>query len=517
MSELKNKILLSMRKRQAKKQARIRQEFLPEALEIVEKPISPTGHLLVIILASIVVFVVFWSIFGKMDEVVTARGMVLTVSGIQEVQTATGGIVEEICVQEGSTVKAGDAIVKIDSSINRITLSNTTESLQLLEYQNTLLNELAAGNDISCIEAANMGDEADTVYNYVKTMEDSFLARKAEAESNIKQAEERVKIEKDILDKMAQNKEYLEGQKASLQAVLQYANAQEQAKQKIAIEIAYKQGVLADYKKLYEAGAVAKAEVESLETEIAALQKDYEAQNSQVVYENFENNESIYELENQILTAQKDYLNQESAVSIAKTQYEQAKESLNALDKEFRAGIASLIVQNTENINIQKSNKEIQTINVEDQTLVAPVSGTVRTLEINTVGGVVATAQTVATIVPDDSQMIVEVDIKNQDIGYIQNGQEVVIKLDTFDFQEYGKVKGNVAYISPDAVWVDNYGWIYKAKIAINKDVFQEKNPDAEIGVGMQCTAEVKIGERRIIDFFLAPIVEHFDGSLKVR
>ncbi len=174
-------------------------------------------------------------------------------------------------------------------------------------------------------------------------------------------------------------------------------------------------------------------------------------------------------------------------------------------------------MQNANAIKTHKSNQEIQRIGVEEQTLISPVNGVVRTLEINTIGGVVSATQTVATIVPDDSQMIVEIDIQNRDIGDIQIGQEVVIKLDTFDFQEYGKLEGVVVYISPDAVWSDTYGWIYKAKIAIDEGKFKQENPNVEIGVGMVCTAEVKVGERRIIDFFLEPLVEHFDGSLKIK
>lgn len=46
---------------------------------------------------------------------------------------------------------------------------------------------------------------------------------------------------------------------------------------------------------------------------------------------------------------------------------------------------------------------------------------------------------------------------------------------------------------------------------------FVENNPEIQIGVGMECTTEIKVGERKIIEFFMEPIVEHFDGSLEVR
>ena len=91
------------------------------------------------------------------------------------------------------------------------------------------------------------------------------------------------------------------------------------------------------------------------------------------------------------------------------------------------------------------------------------------------------------------------------------------MKMDAFNFQEYGKLEGVIAFVSPDAIFEENKGWIYKVKIAIDDTVFAEKNPEIQIGVGMECTTEIKVGERKIIEFFMEPLVEHFDGSLEVR
>lgn len=511
------KVQTAIQKRQAKKQERIRLEFLPEALEIVEKPVSPTGHLLIIVLGIIVLFFVIWSIWGKMDEVVTARGIIITVSGVQEVQAISDGVVEEITVQEGSSVKAGESIVKINSTINEITLQNTTENLKLLEYENELLSEIAGGNDISQGAVPEKGSDEEVIYNYVKSMQDGFLAEKSELDNVVNQTKAEVEIEKEALDKISASNQYLVAQKEALDSMLSYSNTEELMKQEIALKIAYTEKKLADYEMLYEAGAIAKSEMEELEAELRQLKKELEIQSSNAAYENYENSLRQSEIDNQLILAEKDYSSQKNAVDIAQAKYEQALAGLNTLEKEYQANIISMVVQNTNNINTHKSNQEIQRIGVKEMTLVSPVDGVVRTLEIDTIGGVVAAAQTVATIVPDEAQMIVEVDIRNKDIGYIENGQEVVLKLDTFDFQEYGKMEGVVVHISPDAVWSDAYGWVYKAKINIDEEKFKQKNPNIEIGVGMECTAEVKVGERRIIDFFLEPLVEHFDGSLKIK
>ncbi|MCM1185903.1 MAG: HlyD family efflux transporter periplasmic adaptor subunit [Lachnoclostridium sp.] len=515
--DILQKIKFYFKKKQAESQVKIRQEFLPEALEIVEKPLSPTGHLMVGIVAAFVLFILVWSVFGRMDEVVTARGIILTVSGIQEIQAPGGGIVEEICVREGSPVKAGDAIVKIDSSISEITLQGTTESLALLEYENELLNEIAQGKDISKESVSETDDGKEKIFAYVNAMQESFSAEKEELESTVKQALSQVEIEKEALEKIEKNNEYLKAQKEVLDAMAQHANTEETREQELALEIEYQEKVLSDYTRLYEAGAVAKAEVEELEAALRKLRKEHEIQQNSAASEDYENSLRQYEIDNQLILAQKDYNSQKSAVELAQERYQQALDGLDALETNFQSNISGLIVQNMDAISTQRENQEIQKIGVAEQTLVSPVDGVVRTLEVNTVGGVVTSAQTVATVVPDDSQMLLEVDIQNRDIGLIQNGQEVAVKLDTFDFQKYGKLEGVIVYISPDAVWSDYYGWVYKARIAIDEEKFRQANQDAEIGIGMECTAEVKVGERRIIDFFLEPLMEHFDGSLKIR
>ena len=184
---------------------------------------------------------------------------------------------------------------------------------------------------------------------------------------------------------------------------------------------------------------------------------------------------------------------------------------------EYEEKLSTLIRDNKNNISTQEANEKIQAVSVGEQVLVSPVDGVVKTLDVNTVGGVLTASQSVATIVPDGTQMLAEVEILNQDIGYVQAGQETAIKLDTYNFQDYGKLDGVIVSVSPDAIWNEQKGWVYKAKVSVDSEKFQQANSDIEVAVGMEGTVEVKVKERRIVEFFLEPLVEHFDGSLKVR
>ena len=106
-----------------------------------------------------------------------------------------------------------------------------------------------------------------------------------------------------------------------------------------------------------------------------------------------------------------------------------------------------------------------------------------------------------------------EAEIKNTDIGFVEPGQEADIKIDTYNYQKYGRLQGKVAYISPDAIENERGEQTYRAEIAVAGDSL----PGTELSPGRQCSVEVKTDRRRVIAFFLEPLADALDHSLKVR
>jgi hemolysin D len=153
---------------------------------------------------------------------------------------------------------------------------------------------------------------------------------------------------------------------------------------------------------------------------------------------------------------------------------------------------------------------------LEQQTLTAPVDGTVLSLATKTVGGVATPAQALITIVPNDAPLLVEADISTSDIGFIKTGQKVAIKVDTFSFQRYGYLNGTVKSISADTLADDKKGVVYKARVSIDTNKTSKDN-SIQVIPGMTVTSEITTGQRKIIEFFLDPLITHVDESLKVR
>lgn len=503
-------------KRQAKKQARLRNDFLPEALEIVEKPTSPMGSTVIIAVSMLALFFVIWAIVGRVDEVVSARGKIVSITGTQIIQTANGGVVKKICVKEGEHVSAGQELVILDASVYEITLQNTSHNIELLEYENELLQKLLAGNIIDETADDEDGEKAE-IRKYVMSMQTEYESKREELLSEGKKTDALLGQQEEALDAIESRQNSLKKQQEILEKAASGKNATEQTAEKIDMAILQKEAELADYQKLYAAGAITRAELIGCENELELLQKDYEIQKQSVIYEDYDNTLRILEVEEQIRQADSEYVSQEGAVEIAKEQDAQSLSNLSALRADYEAQLSGMMVENQNSIRDYRAQQELQNLDVVEQRIIAPVAGTIRTLDITTEGGVLEPAQQIAAIVPDDGQMMAEIEVLNKDIGYLENNQEAAMKLDTYNFQKYGKLDGKVVNISPDAVWSDQKGWVYKVHVAIDSMDLRKQDMEATVGIGMEGTVEVKVADRAIIEFFLEPVVEHFDGSLKVR
>jgi hemolysin D len=151
------------------------------------------------------------------------------------------------------------------------------------------------------------------------------------------------------------------------------------------------------------------------------------------------------------------------------------------------------------------------------QILYAPVAGRVQELAINTVGGVVTEAQQLMLVVPDEDQLEVEVLLENNDIGFVQEGMPAEIKIHTFPFTEYGVIDAEVTNVSDDATVDEQRGLIYRMQLRMAKNTLWVEGREVKLQPGMAVTAEVQTGERRTIEFFLAPLLRYKDESIRER
>jgi hemolysin D len=174
----------------------------------------------------------------------------------------------------------------------------------------------------------------------------------------------------------------------------------------------------------------------------------------------------------------------------------------------------------------------------QHQALAAPADGTVQQLSIHTVGGVVTAAQTLMVVVPADSGLEIEAMVSNRDIGFIHVGNDVQVKIDTFNFTLYGTLHGTVLSISQDAITrnkpQDNSSnqaagatttssepkgqeLVYAARVSLERTQMWVGDHRVNLSPGMAVTTEIRTGSRRIISYLLSPLLRYGHESLRER
>lgn len=140
-----------------------------------------------------------------------------------------------------------------------------------------------------------------------------------------------------------------------------------------------------------------------------------------------------------------------------------------------------------------------------------------RGIAAHTVGGVVAEAQPILTIVPVEDVLEVEAFLENKDIGFVDPGQDAEIKVETFPYTKYGTLHATVTHVSHDAINDEKRGLIYSARVKMERATMRVEEKTVNLTPGMAVTVEIKTGRRRVIDYFLSPLIQYKDESLRER
>jgi len=150
-------------------------------------------------------------------------------------------------------------------------------------------------------------------------------------------------------------------------------------------------------------------------------------------------------------------------------------------------------------------------------TLRAPVDGTIKTLNVHTVGGVIRPGEAVIEIVPVDDMLLIEVSLPPQDVGFVQVGQTAQIRLASADATRLGKLDGKVIHISPDSIINKEGVAFYKVRIETNKSFFERNGLKYYLSPGVQVSASIVTGERTVFEYLFEPFLGGMERALKER
>jgi len=169
------------------------------------------------------------------------------------------------------------------------------------------------------------------------------------------------------------------------------------------------------------------------------------------------------------------------------------------------------------------------------QRLTAPIDGVVQQLAVHTLGGVATPAQQLLVIVPKAEPLEVEAWVDNKDIGFVRIGQQAEIKVTAFPFTRYGTIPALVRTLSHDAVTPEKDGTmpartlspdggqpengslVYAARVSLEHTAIQVEGMPVALSAGMAVTVEIKTGTRRLLEYFLSPVLQAGQESVRER
>lgn len=461
-------------KAEASAKPRSDHEFLPAALEIMEKPPSPGLRWLLLSLCGLFTIALIWSFIGKVDVVATASGKVIPSGNVKVIQPIEIGYIRAIHVKNGQRVKAGELLVELDPTLAGADAEQASQGLlttEVVAARNAALLSHLQGRSARFVAPSGTPQEiAETQASFVSTSIAEY-----------------------------------EGEKASLE--------QQRAQQKAQLQ-------------------AAQAEITKLTETLPLVDKQMEAR-KELADKGYFSKIRLLEHEQLRVEHIQNIEVQRANAAQARAAIGNIAAQLQRLKGSFGKAAITELAEAQERSGQARQEVTKSSRRAEFQQLRAPVSGTVQQLAISTIGGVVQPAQAIMVIVPDDAQVVVEANIMNKDIGFIREGQAVRVKLEAFNFTDYGIIPGVVESISRDAIDVSQpgqqqqrdeqgraqpqQGLVYATRIRLLQRTIRVRGRDQIIGPGLAAQAEIKTGERRIIDFLLSPIAQTMDEAGRER
>ncbi|BCS88127.1 HlyD family type I secretion periplasmic adaptor subunit [Pseudodesulfovibrio sediminis] len=428
---------------------------LSQALLLEETGVPRLIRYVILTLTLVIAAFITWASITQIDEVAMTSGKIIPSGHVKKVQSEDGGVILDILVREGEAVKRGQDLIIMDPTIS---VSNLDQ--HLVRNASLILRK-------ERLQALIDGRKPD--YSNVDP----------------KYAE------------LAGQQTRLHGQKMQSMEVTR--------------------AILNNQINQYE------AELKELKNREKTLRQQY-----QLMKEEYETYESLFKREligkteffgikRQFLQVQ-EYLNQ---IPVRRIQVrEKLTESKNRLVKlkedaleNWMAELATIEAESSEVLEVVKRYE----MDVFQLSIKAPEDGVVHNLQINSSGEVIKPGETVLELVPMGESLVAEVQISSRDVGHIQEGQSVTVKLTAYDYARYGGMKGTLTDISPTTI-IDAKGRVYyKGIVTLESKHLESGTTKHLILPGMTVQADIKTGEKTLIGYFMKPIYLSLVQSFRER
>lgn len=412
-------------------------------------------------LTAIVVGVITWAHFSKVDEVAVAQGELTPAEQLRPVQALRGGQIAEIHVEEGDRVEKGDILVEQDATLPEAEVARLQESAELIRQ------------DIARLEAERTGSTRTGT-----PLQDQLLAaRLQEFETQQTAAQSEVAQQESAIAAAQARLTRLEANLRNARDTLTNAQEREASLGELAAP---------------ENGAVPR-------------------------FDYLEARDRLIQAEDQVASLEQEIAEQQAEIRRAEAAYRQSQEITTRIASQRQEEILTQLNQRREELTNIEGQLEQATRQQAQETIRAPIDGTVYNLQVSRAEGTVQPGEELLSILPEGDDLVLQVQILNRDIGFISPGMTAKVKMATFPFQEFGIIEGEVIRVSPNATTHEELGPVYPASIRLDRTTVPVRGQEVELLPGMAASAEIVTRQRSILTFLLEPVTRRFDEAFSTR
>lgn len=414
-----------------------------------------------------------WASWAKIDKVTVGQGKVIPSSQIQVVQNLEGGLVKEILVKEGQLVEKGQQLLLIDDTRFR---SDFREREQ--QVANLTASVLQLSASISSVEVNRDFDtdnwKQSVVLDYGKLTFPPLLEEKQPQLAQRQKAEYRENLDNlrnqlSVIDQQVQQKQQdlveIEARVRNLRQSYQYARKELEITQPLADE-----------------GVVPRIELLKLQRQVNDTRREMTSSELKIPVLKSALREAMLKRIDAALTFRSD---QQEKLNNAQDQLSELVESAVGLEDRVNRTVVN-----------------------------SPVTGKIKTLYVNTVGGVIQPGMDMVEIVPTEDTLLVEAKIAPKDIAFLRPNLHAIVKFSAYDFTKYGGLEGELEHISADTTQDDEGTSFYIVRVRTEKTNFGQ-DADLPIIPGMTASVDIITGKRTVLEYLLEPILKAKTNSLK--
>ena len=433
-------------------------EFHPDAVELEERIPPRTARLTLYGVTGLIGAAILWASLSSIDEIVVAPGKLITTQPTIIVQPLETSIIRTIDVAAGDVVKAGQTLATLDATFSQSDVDQQRVRFAALEAQVNRMDAELAGTDYAKIAGGSRDEQLQLqLFEQRHAFRVAQLANFDEQIAGQAAAIVTGKHEQKILKERREGLVEIEGARESL-----YKN---------------------------ETGSL----LTLLSSRDARL--DVEA--------------TLAQLEGKSVEAEH---------ALAKL-----KADRQAFIEDFkRATVEQLVEAKSQRDTVGEELKKME-LRRNMVALTAPSDAVVLDLAQRSIGSVVKEAEPIVTLVPLDVPLEAEVSINARDIGRVETADEARIKFDAYPFQKYGTASGHIRTISRDAFAPDpkeaSTGApplpFFRARVRLGDTKLPGAGEEVRLLPGMTVTAEIKVGRRTVISYFLYPLIRGLDDSIR--